>query len=860
MINIHLDANDGVPRYGEVFQLGVPLRQGSLSPQDSVALVDSQTSEKIPCQASPLTTWPDGSVRWLKLQFLADLLPREQRTVQLQSSAASITPSDPLVYTRNRDGLNIDTGTARFHLPADTAGWTYLGHHEPIHHEIVLSTKGEKSCGIRVDGDWRVLDQGAVSLSCETQGWFVNGGARLARFFCRLTFYRDSNTVKVDVGLHNPKRAQHPGGLWDLGDPGSVYFEAMKITANVSNICQVRLTPEPGKPVAEENTGSMLLYQDSSGGENWNSINHVNAAGDVTTRFRGYRITADNKVVSTGDRASPIITISNLKTTIQATLPNFWQNFPSSIGAYSGQLVVGLFPGEASEEYELQGGERKTQTAYFHYGDKADALAWTLAPKIPVVDAKQYQESQAFPWFSAGVSHGPLDDLIQQGLDGSSNFFAKREIIDEYGWRNFGDIFADHETFFQSEAEPPLVSHYNNQYDAIYGFARQFALTGDRRWYELMDDLAKHVRDIDIYHTDEDRSEYNHGLFWHTDHYVPAHTATHRTYSRYNKTSSVRGQTGGGPAEEHCYTTGLLYHYLITGEAESKDAVLELACWIRTLYEGSNSLAEALKDIIRYDLPKLKAILSGQTISRHRYVFNRGTGNYLNTLIDAHLVDPGGPWLGVAERVIANTVHPADEISRRGLLAVERRWSYVVFLSSMARYLLVKGESGVYDQAYYYGLRSFCHYTRWMVRHERPFSRDPCDLSSPNGTWVAQEVRKSMLLFLASKFDPEYQPQYLEKARFFLNHVTRSLSEIESDERAYSRILIILMQNYGPHNLGESFRLPVRHPEVIGGQDEKPPNLTIAVLLGRSGLRLKKAILDFDLRKEKAWLQARLGK
>ena len=48
----------------------------------------------------------------------------------------------------------------------------------------------------------------------------------------------------------------------------------------------------------------------------------------------------------------------------------------------------------------------------------------------------------------------------------------------------------------------------------------QFLRTGDARWWRLMDDLARHVRDIDIYHTREDKAAYNGGLFWHTNHYM----------------------------------------------------------------------------------------------------------------------------------------------------------------------------------------------------------------------------------------------------------------------------------------------------------------------------------------------------
>src|SRR5262249_47918389 len=37
---------------------------------------------------------------------------------------------------------------------------------------------------------------------------------------------------------------------------------------------------------------------------------------------------------------------------------------------------------------------------------------------------------------------------------------------------------------------------------------------------------------------------------------------------------------GGGPANEHNYTTGLMLHYFLTGSAASRAAVLELAPWV----------------------------------------------------------------------------------------------------------------------------------------------------------------------------------------------------------------------------------------------------------------------------------------
>ena len=40
------------------------------------------------------------------------------------------------------------------------------------------------------------------------------------------------------------------------------------------------------------------VYQDSSGGANWQSSNHVNREGHVPTSFRGYRALVDAKEVA----------------------------------------------------------------------------------------------------------------------------------------------------------------------------------------------------------------------------------------------------------------------------------------------------------------------------------------------------------------------------------------------------------------------------------------------------------------------------------------------------------------------------------------------------------------------------------
>ena len=210
---------------------------------------------------------------------------------------------------------------------------------------------------------------------------------------------------------------------------------------------------------------------------------------------------------------------------------------------------------------------------------------------------------------------------MQSAIEGPDRFEQKREVIDEYGWRHFGDIYGDHEAVRQ--LEPPLVSHYNNQYDPVAGFVLQFLRTADPRWWTMADELGQHVVDIDIYHTDQDKSAYNGGLFWHTYHYGDADTATHRTYP-----VSAKGLThGGGPSSDHNYTTGLMLHYFLTGDAASRETVIGLGQYVLDMDDGRQT-------IFRW----LDGGDTGRAIQSAVGYFGpgRGPANSLNALVDAH--------------------------------------------------------------------------------------------------------------------------------------------------------------------------------------------------------------------------------
>jgi hypothetical protein len=375
-----------------------------------------------------------------------------------------------------------------------------------------------------------------------------------------------------------------------------------------------------------------------------------------------------------------------------------------------------------------------------------------------------------------------LQDLLAGAVAGPDSFLARREIIDEYGWRNYGELYADHEAAHYP-GPAPVVSHYNNQYDVVYGTLLQFYRTGDTCWLNVHEPLARHVTDIDIYHTDRDRAAYNGGLFWHTDHYRDAATSTHRTFTRLNATPGDRSY-GGGPGNAHNYTTGLLGHYYRTGDEGAQGAVLGLADWVIAMDDGRQHILGWVDDG-----PTGLASYNGEPVFSGP---GRGSGNSVNALLDGWLLGGERRYLDKAEELIRRVVHPEDDVAAKDLLNVEPRWSYTVFLSALARYLDLKAEAGQLDFMYAYARASLLRYAGWMVEHEAPYFDQIEKLEFPTETWAAQEFRKANVMRLAAAHaDEPLRGRLLRRGDELAERAWQDLLRFES--RRVTRALAILM-------------------------------------------------------------------
>jgi len=84
------------------------------------------------------------------------------------------------------------------------------------------------------------------------------------------------------------------------------------------------------------------------------------------------------------------------------------------------------------------------------------------------------QQCKVIPWLPDGNNsvigntkhYDRLANYLSEARADQYSLQKRREAIDEYGWRNFGEIHADHEqTHFSGTGT--VVSHYNNQFDLI---------------------------------------------------------------------------------------------------------------------------------------------------------------------------------------------------------------------------------------------------------------------------------------------------------------------------------------------------------------------------------------------------------
>jgi len=566
----------GVLREAWPVTSGVPIPRGRLRQARRVALrhVDGQT---VPVQAEVLSRWPDGSVRWLLLDFQIDLKPLAvgQLVLSYGPDVQQSPPSgSPMVITlaspKNRvvpilrtGPLQVILSADRFrlldHLSLDQNGDGLFSTDERItdDRDTGLVLTGPDGRPFRADlslATWELEQHGPLRACIRFEGRhaLADSDQTLFRYILRLHVFRGQPFFRLEYTFVNDDQKSLMSR-----------FHAIELRCSTTGTA-----------------GQMFLNGVSS------PPGRVEQVDDLHHLIRGEKHPGH----ATGWAA-----VSGAAGGIALGVREAWQNWPKSFSVEPDHLRIGLCPdfprgrydGRPIKEevkhfyylrdgvYTLKVGVARTHTVWGFAWGRDTATAPQLAKRLDAffLAAEHPLLAQLAPdqVVSTGVlgSAPPADPNRYSGydafLDTMFTTHLKAQVSNrENGLLNFGDWY--HEKKFGG-------GWGNLEYDTAHCFFVQYLRTGDRRYFDRARQGADHVMDVDILHA---VNRHIRGL----DHHgqpQPGHIWTHSVghTGGYYRTARLEAPTwyqeGMLQNLGHLWLGGLFDSYLLTGNRRALD-------------------------------------------------------------------------------------------------------------------------------------------------------------------------------------------------------------------------------------------------------------------------------------------------
>lgn len=532
-----LVSSDRLPVSGYPVRSGVPMPQGVIRPGTPVALHDPR-GQTVPFAATELSHWPDGSVRWLLCEFVANhngryrLLPggdptAPQQPVFVATNDAQTTVTNGVLTLRVGqatgsgifDGLSLTSGFALgemdLSVKLNRVGWR---DHFTAQRQRVLIERSNPVCAIiRVEGDlvdekgqrfgpWRARLHIWAGVPYLLADWrLVNETdqaiAMLLDWSAHIRLPDVDNAV-VDFGPFTPG--------FDRDDIG------IKAVGHRSDIQTAR---------------NMMLYNNSE----------LSCRQERVGQARLYRNTS---WVATTEQATGHVHLQHPEGSVVGAMQWFAEEYPKGIVVRPDRLILATLPespdalGWAHDRpfVHIGRGEAKRQTFALWLQDKPSTRREAERFNHCVQDAPRLLNQE---WFiaSGALDAGPPRDT--PGLSAWAEAIAP--VIERTG---IGAPRLGHREYWDTA--------WGNDYRGrTHQALLQHIETGDRRWYRYFDAACTHNRDVD-------------GI-----HFCPEHPDWVGFSHLYSEDHTSSGPMVG--IGLNC--DGLLDHYLMTGDPDSREAV-----------------------------------------------------------------------------------------------------------------------------------------------------------------------------------------------------------------------------------------------------------------------------------------------
>jgi len=531
----------GVERVGEAVTSGVPFARGVMRSGEGVALLRGGVA--VPLQARPTSLWPDGSMRWLLLDFAADAPAGASAEYELAWGDGVESPApDTAVELTTDDGIHrVDTGALRFSVATDRfapladmsiregEGWREPGL-SPLDVEVVLGDGRSFLASAASDLTVVVEEAGPLRASLLLAGHHAaEDGSTLFEFRLRVHAYPGSPAVRLQYTFVN-----------DASELFTSVRRVSLLAPSGASYDKALFGIEGGEVVERAPTGDGVVLRQSgptafADDKRW--ILTVNADAREGARAAGW-------AVATGEALS-------MSTCVQ----RFWQNHPAAIAATGDGLSVDLICSEDGP-LPLRQGAAKTHELLLAFAPAEEAARVEQRARAFISPLR----AEARPEFlcrSGVFGMGPLRPAPDPLFPRYEDFVracrmalqAQREEAGEYGALDFGDWSV------RERLDERLWG--NVEYDMPHAAAMEWARTGDAWFYDLMIDSARHYMDVDVRHSCREEGVDHTG--------APCiHTTDHWTGA---------GNVG------HAWVEGLWYYHFLTGDGRAREVALGIADW-----------------------------------------------------------------------------------------------------------------------------------------------------------------------------------------------------------------------------------------------------------------------------------------
>ena len=567
----------GAARTGEVTSQGVQFAFGTLRSASNVAVKGGEKT--LPSQVRPFVYWPDRSIQAAVLTFPVDVKANATARYELHFGSQVGPPDvvDPLSVQETADRFTIDTGPLRVDVPrrsGQVLSAASIGGR-------AVEFPGGRSWGLKLEcEDGRTASsEGSTATSCVLvergplrailvkTGKLTDAKGELIEYRYELHFTRGSADVRFFVRLSN------------MADPAGMFIKrlALELPWQTESAAVYYTRSENGEPIPLETPGKIDLYQ------------HLHD----TLTIAGDGIPA-NVGLSRAPGRMTGWTVLNGPTPLKVGLRYAWQMYPKRMRVDDG-LTIDLIPAPLTDEdipevakqppevagriiggvgypqamsrpgvFRLSVGESISHELWFSFGNSdqrptEEQFTAGLNPLRAWADPAYVAQTRAF------CSFHPTDAAVfpryEKAVDGAYDVFMKRRRDrKQYGMENFGD-----DTFEWGYG--PVYTFWSNQEDdRTHGMLMQYVRSGDRRWWDLGEQAARHYRDVDCVAASPGYPDKIGGPIHHNSrHFVTTGWVADHTYSS--------ASTG------HSWIEGSIDYWLLTGDPLAGETAVRMGDW-----------------------------------------------------------------------------------------------------------------------------------------------------------------------------------------------------------------------------------------------------------------------------------------